>query len=316
MMALTHAAIAAGTVGLTMGTADPLTLAMAIVGSQLPDIDTSTSTVGAIAFPLASWLEDNWPHRTITHSLLATIFVAIATYPLLYFGFLDFKPWMAIALGHLISCFSDTFTKQGVQLFWPMPVWCVFGSNPRRRLTTGGTGEYWVLAGAIALCVVNWQIATGGGMRPIVSQAIGMTQETIAYINTIAPQRETFASVSGRYSESKEAIAGEFLVIDSSPNSLILFDPDAGATIDTSDLEIQSLRSRRGNAWIRHAISLELIDEPLMIAQSPDLSFIKGAVVDSGGETIELDYLPLKTFQREFGDRYLTGTVEILAYEY
>ena len=105
-------------------------------------------------------------------------------------------------------------------------------------------------------------------------------------------------------------------MIDSTPNSLTLFDAHTGATIDTSDLEIQSLRSGRGNAWTRHAISLELIDEPLMIAQSPDLSFIKGAVVDSDGETIELDYLPLKTFQREFGDRYLTGTVEILAYEY
>ncbi|MGK7893118.1 MAG: hypothetical protein AB4372_05665 [Xenococcus sp. (in: cyanobacteria)] len=37
-------------------------------------------------------------------------------------------------------------TKKGVQLFYPIQFWAVAGSNPRRRLQTGGAGEYWLLA--------------------------------------------------------------------------------------------------------------------------------------------------------------------------
>jgi inner membrane protein len=61
----------AGT-SLILGTADPLPLGLAILGSQLPDLDTTQSTIGKIFFPLSSWIEDRFPHRSITHSLLAT----------------------------------------------------------------------------------------------------------------------------------------------------------------------------------------------------------------------------------------------------
>lgn len=43
---------------------------------------------------------------------------------------------ISLPLGHLLACFSDCFTKQGVQLFYPMPVWAVSVANPRRRLIT------------------------------------------------------------------------------------------------------------------------------------------------------------------------------------
>jgi inner membrane protein len=53
-----------------------MVLGLAILGSQLPDIDTTTSTIGKIFFPLSSFLEDRFPHRSITHSLLATTAIA------------------------------------------------------------------------------------------------------------------------------------------------------------------------------------------------------------------------------------------------
>lgn len=51
-------------------------MALAVVGSQLPDLDTTTSVIGQIAFPVSSWIEDRYPHRTITHSLVATVAIA------------------------------------------------------------------------------------------------------------------------------------------------------------------------------------------------------------------------------------------------
>ena len=53
---------------------------------------------------------------------------------------------------HLVAYVSDTLTKKGVQLFYPAQFWAVAGSNPRRRLKTGGADEYWVLAIAFSDC--------------------------------------------------------------------------------------------------------------------------------------------------------------------
>ena len=146
MMSITHCAIALAGTSLILGTANPLPLGLAILGSQLPDLDTTTSTIGKIFFPLSSWIEDRFPHRTITHSLLATAAIAVVSLGVNYFWLQgDIKSAIALPLGHLLACFSDTFTKQGVQLFYPEPVWAVSVSNPRRRLKTGGAGELWVL---------------------------------------------------------------------------------------------------------------------------------------------------------------------------
>ncbi len=151
MLAITHAAIALSGTSLVLGTGQPLPLGLAILGSQLPDIDTTTSTIGKIFFPISSWIEDRFPHRSITHSLLATAAIAAVSLGVNYF-FLhgSIKAAVALPLGHLLACFSDTFTKQGVQLFYPNPAWAISVSNPRRRLKTGGAGELWVLGIAIA----------------------------------------------------------------------------------------------------------------------------------------------------------------------
>ncbi|MDJ0569872.1 MAG: metal-dependent hydrolase [Pleurocapsa sp. MO_192.B19] len=134
-----------------MGTGQPLPLGLAILGSQLPDLDTTTSTIGKIFFPISSWIEDRFPHRSVTHSLLATASISLVSLGVNYF-FLhgSIKAVIALPLGHLLACFSDTFTKQGVQLFYPEPVWAISVSNPRRRLKTGGAGELWVLSISIA----------------------------------------------------------------------------------------------------------------------------------------------------------------------
>ncbi|MGV2830727.1 hypothetical protein [Myxosarcina sp. GI1(2024)] len=41
MMSITHAAIAFAGTSLILGTAEPLPLGLAIIGSQLPDLDTT-----------------------------------------------------------------------------------------------------------------------------------------------------------------------------------------------------------------------------------------------------------------------------------
>jgi inner membrane protein len=205
MLAITHAAIAAAGTSLILGTADPLPLGLAILGSQLPDLDTTESTIGKIFFPISSWIEDRFPHRSITHSLLATGFIAAIALAVGYFLLLDIKTAAALPLGHLLSCFSDTFTKQGVQLFYPVPAWAVSVSNPRRRLKTGGAGELWVLGGAIALLIFGIYLANGGGISQQVSQNLGLRDGIVRVYNQNAASHHVYANIKGVWASERFA---------------------------------------------------------------------------------------------------------------
>lgn len=118
MMSITHSMIAASGVSLILGTAEPLPLALGILGSQLPDLDTTQSSIGQMCYPISNWIEDRFPHRSVTHSLLATAALALLSVGISHFWLgAGWKMVLALPLGHLLSCFSDCFTKQGVQLF-------------------------------------------------------------------------------------------------------------------------------------------------------------------------------------------------------
>jgi inner membrane protein len=223
MMSVTHCAIATAGTSLILGTASPLPLGLAIIGSQLPDLDTTTSTVGKIFFPISSWIEDRFPHRSVTHCLLATAVIAIVSISIGYFlG--DIKTAIALPLGHLLSCFSDTFTKQGVQLFYPEPVWAISVSNPRRRLKTGGAGELWVLGVAIALLCFGIYLSNGGGITQKVSQNLGLKDGVVELYNQNASTHQVYANITGYWASDRTSADGKYLIIGNEGNEFIVSD--------------------------------------------------------------------------------------------
>ena len=68
-----------------------------------------------------------FPHRSITHSLLASVSITVLALAVNHFFTRGYKNCdlrsiavgIALPLGHLLACFSDTFTKQEVQMFYP-----------------------------------------------------------------------------------------------------------------------------------------------------------------------------------------------------
>lgn len=311
MMSITHAVIAVATTTISLGTFNPKTIGIAIISSQLPDVDTTSSMVGRMLFPISSQIEKRYPHRTITHSLIAVCVVAIAFLPLIHLQILSVKEWAAIPIAYGVSIFSDCFTRQGVQLLWPLPVWCVFGSNPNRRLITGGVGEYWVLSIAMLVVMGAWKVLDAGGTRPVVSQFIGMSQETISYVGELVSEREVHVTFIGRNKETLEQISIEGLVIDFRDNNLVLYNPSDLTVIFTKDYVIDSLRiSRRGNPWRRYQTEVTLINERLNVVSSPPKTFAVGEVEIEGVAT-NLNYVPLSRINGSF----VNGTLKILAYE-
>lgn len=226
MMAITHCSIAAAGTSLVLGTASPLTIGLAILGSQIPDIDTTTSTIGKICYPISSWIEDRYPHRSITHSLLATAGITVVALVVNHF-FLppsDIKIAIALPLGHLLSCFSDTFTKQGVQLFYPNPAWAISVSNPRRRLKTGGAGELWVLGIAIALLTLGIYLANGGGITQKVSQSLGLKDGIVRIYNQNAATNNVYAEIKGVWTSDRTSADGKYLIIGNEGKEFVVTD--------------------------------------------------------------------------------------------
>ncbi|MEM8723126.1 MAG: metal-dependent hydrolase [Cyanobacteria bacterium P01_G01_bin.39] len=261
MMAITHCSIAAAGTSLILGTFNPLPLGLAILGSQLPDLDTTTSTIGKIFFPVSSWIEDRFPHRSVTHSLLATAGIAAVSLGVNYF-FLhgSIKAAIALPLGHLLACFSDTFTKKGVQLFYPNPAWAISVSNPRRRLKTGGAGELWVLAMAIALLTLGYYLANGGGVTTKVSQSLGLKDGIVRIYNQNAATNHVYADIKGVWRRDRTNADGRYTILGNEGKEFIVSDGQ-GIYKTNEQIVVERLTTDIGEAATTEIRNLTFNDE-------------------------------------------------------
>ncbi|MEA5464884.1 metal-dependent hydrolase [Leptothoe sp. PORK10 BA2] len=336
MMAITHACIATAGASLLLGTAQPLPLALAVLGSQLPDIDTTTSIIGQVLYPISSWIEDRYPHRSVTHSLAAT--VAIATVAVAVGAALgDIKPWLALPLGHVLSCFSDCFTRQGVQLFWPDPAWSISVSNPKRRLRTGGPGEYWVLSVAVGLLLLGIWLAGAGGVTGQVNQGLGLRDGAMATYNANAATSEVYAEITGVWADDRTRADGRYLILDAVGNEFIVTDGQ-GVYQTGKQLLIDKLTTATGAAMTRTTQTLMLNDEDavsrlqaLRMANPSARVYLSGSItvdfpeevrptvlprqlpaVAVVGESVELAYCDLEVAISLLSDQWATGSLRTI----
>ncbi len=90
-----------------------LTLMGVGLGSLLPDIDTPCSFIGArlkiISYPLSIFFK----HRGVLHSITPIVLILILGI------FLKSKFILSISLGYFLHLLGDTFSKSGVNWFWP-----------------------------------------------------------------------------------------------------------------------------------------------------------------------------------------------------
>jgi inner membrane protein len=330
MMSITHSMIAASGVSLILGTAEPLPLALGILGSQLPDLDTTQSSIGQMCYPISNWIENRFPHRSVTHSLLATAALALLSVGIGHFWLgAGWKIVLALPLGHLLSCFSDCFTKQGVQLFWPEPAWCVSVSNPKRRLTTGGAGELWVLAIASACLCLGIYLANGGGITSKVTQGLGLREGAIADYNQNAASRQIWAKVEGVYASDSSKADGKYFVVAVEGNEFIISNKTGifktGINIISSRLTAEVGKPASSSVQILEFDEEEFAVVPLENA----LVFLTGTlVVDDpqsikiiinprelenaklSGDQLKLSYCPLEVAIKLLKGQYVTGSLE------
>ncbi len=333
MMSVTHALISATGSIFVLGDSSPLVVGVAILGSQLPDIDTTESAMGKLFFPIAKWIQERYPHRTVTHSFLFTVFLTVAAIPL----YLYVNPKIAIALplGHLFAILSDTFTKQGVQLLWPSPVWCVCGSNPNARLSTGSTGEFWLIGLTTIALMIALNIQSGGGFMSHVDKLLAMPEGVVNVFNNQGKNHHIFVKVDGVLAKDRSPINKEFFLVGAGEKQLTLAD-SKGLYKTEVDILPKRMISRVGsNATIKiDAISFneeELFSKLVQIYKTNknSLIYLTGSLtVDSpeeiqytpipgqlspitiNGNTVNLEYCPIQLAGRLLISQFVSGQLE------
>src|SRR5262249_57496590 len=85
------------------------------------------------------FLENRFAHRTISHSFVATVAVALLALPLRWaLAGAGAIYWRALVFGFFFGWFGDVFTKSGVAAFYPFTAARLgIPPNPRLRLFAG-----------------------------------------------------------------------------------------------------------------------------------------------------------------------------------
>jgi inner membrane protein len=327
MMALTHAVISCAGISLMLTTNDPLHLALAIAGSQLPDLDTSTSTIGQILFPVSNWIENRFPHRSVTHCFLATVAIAVLVSPLYFYA--DWKTWLCLPLGHLLSCFSDVFTKQGVQLFWPHPAWCISVSNPNKRIKTGGTGEYWVLAIAAAVLAFALNLSSTGGPTALVGSSLGLRSNAMETYQKNSASHHVYAVINGTFASDSSSADGKYFIVAGEGNEFIISNKigifKTGTNIITNRLTVETGKQASSSVQTLEFDEELFAIEPVkntLIAVSGTLTVDDPAIikipinpkqfeiVNLAADKITFKYCPLELVVQLLKEQYVTGMLE------
>lgn len=124
-----------------------LLIGAAVLGSLLPDICHSGSTIGRKAPLLANIVSAVFGHRTFTHSILA---MALIAWGLSYLNTPPSILWGLLA-GYGSHILLDAMTRNGVKVLWPLPVTLKLPPFVR----TGGTGE-WIVLTALTVGTIYW----------------------------------------------------------------------------------------------------------------------------------------------------------------
>ena len=290
-MSITHITIATAGAAMALGTADPWVLLTAAVASQIPDIDSTQSIAGRMVYPIASWLENRYPHRGPTHSFLSTMIVGCAALPLIKYFHWHF--WAAIVLGQFLGWFSDSFTKMGVQAFWPDDAWLVIPGNPRSRLDTKSAAEYWIMATSMVLLVVSVNITSTGGVSEAFASLIFQNSESAAQqFQKYGSEQRIYAIVTGTNSATGAAIESvEYEVIDTI--GLNVLGEASDGTIykigESSDVQINArkVKTRQGEPLVISSQQFNPEEIPVeeWLTLVPRDAYLSGSLIlDDAGE--------------------------------
>ncbi|MGM1051815.1 MAG: metal-dependent hydrolase [Pseudomonadota bacterium] len=197
-------------VSLSVGHAPSLPEAwLAAAAALLPDLDMRHGVVGRLFPWLSEPLEYRFGHRTVTHSLLVCVALALLLWPLLPYGF-----WLALVVGYASHPVGDMVTPAGVEWFWPARWRCVLPGNERFRMRAMGWGEliFAALLGAATIPLLGMAQAKPG-TGSVIAAAIGDIGAARARYDAEKGANRWLLRLEGRDNLTHADVSGDYPII-------------------------------------------------------------------------------------------------------
>ena len=181
-------------------------LVSALLFGLLPDIDSTRSILGRRVRWVSSWLESEYGHRTVTHSIWPVLAIGIICY--LTSWLVNWSWWMPAAMyaSHIIL--DMIIGTTGVPLLYPEPTrYYLF-----KRFRAGGVAERLV---TIALIVSSLVMLTSGlpNVSAMMQRSTGSLDYAIAQYREWQPYYQVLVELEATDQTTNELIGGVFPVI-------------------------------------------------------------------------------------------------------
>ena len=340
MLGISHLLISGTAASLLLQTADPVLIVVGAIGGLLPDVDVSTSPAGRLFPWISGYFQETMPHRSMTHSIVASAVIAIASY-----GTAIFIPKLipiasALTIGYTFGWFADCFTRGGVEMFWPSPVRCVCPGNRNLRLKTGSNAEYFILCILVAIALSSFSINSKGGILTQFNRLIASTSGVQGVYNSSGSTHKIVANIKGVRAGDRSKVDGQFQIIQPNGTGFIVLepktnklykaatDPDSQIVIEqiTADVStpaittiesvfvedqvigeaIAKFNRTNTNVFISGDLSVEDFDTSILPRDPYQFKFI-----DASPSNIKLEAAPLKTVIKFLGDEFASGSLQI-----
>ena len=341
MLGVSHLLISGTAASLILGTANPNLIMVGAIAGLLPDVDISTSPAGRVLPMLSRYFERRFPHRSCTHSLLASGVLAIASYTAALMLGNKFLPLVhALNIGYFFGWFADVFTRGGVEMFYPSPVRCVCPGNRNLRLRTGSSAEYGVLVALTALAFLVFSINTNGGLFAQFNRLIASPSGVEHIYNESGATHLITAHIKGVRASDRSRVGGDYLIVQAHGQGFIVSSPSgqvykAGTEPDaqiiteeiTADVSSPAITNIESLVLEEEAITSSLapfnravamvfvsgqlsIDDPESLRLVQDPHTYPAIRADSSGN-ITLEAAPLAYVQQVLGEQFATGQLSI-----
>ena len=340
MLGISHLLISGTASSLLLQTADPVLIAVGAIGGLLPDVDVSTSPAGKVFPWISGYFQETMPHRSMTHSIVASAVVAIASYGTAIFIPQFIPIASALTIGYTFGWFADCFTRGGVEMFWPSSVRCVCPGNRNLRLKTGSNAEYFVLCILVAIALSAFSINSKGGILTQFNRLIASTSGVQGVYNSSGSTHKIVANIKGVRAGDRSKVDGQFQIIQPNgtgfivlePNTNKLYkaatDPDSQIVIEqiTADVStpaittiesvfvedqvigeaISKFNRTNTNVFISGDLSVEDFDTSVLPRDPYQFKFI-----DASPSSIKLEAAPLKVVMKFLGDEFASGSLQV-----
>ena len=340
MLGISHLLISGTAASLLLQTADPVLIVVGAIGGLLPDVDVSTSPAGRLFPWISGYFQETMPHRSMTHSIVASAVIAIASYGTAIFIPQFIPIASALTIGYTFGWFADCFTRGGVEMFWPSPVRCVCPGNRNLRLKTGSNAEYFILCILIAIALSAFSINSKGGILTQFNRLIASTSGVQGVYNSSGSTHKIIANIKGVRAGDRSKVDGQFQIIQPNGTGFIVLEPKTNKlykaatepdsqivieqiTADVSTPAITTIESvfvedqvigeaiakfnrTNTNVFISSDLSVEDFDTSVLPRDPYQFKFI-----DASPSNIKLEAAPLKVVMKFLGDEFASGSLQV-----